>query len=186
MQLVYSEDYGIKGINYYWVRHEMYQITLDELRAIDVVDKRAQVNAEIIPALQQANAALKIHGYELFIKDGYRSRKLYQLIFEKRAQQFGEAMTHRILNMVDRPHADGRTVDVTLLDLKTQEELPMRNKEDGVDAFFLNYYREKSDEQSQTYQRLQDLLGQAMLKAGFEYGSKREFWHFTLPNAKAS
>lgn len=181
MNLVYTEDFGIKGINYYWVRNEMYGISRGELLAVGVSDERCQVDLELIPILQKVNSQLKEQGYELLIKDGYRSPKLYALIYKKRVEKFGEEETARILNVIDMPHANGRTVDVTLLDIHSKEEVTMRDKRDGTDAFFVDYYRDKKDPASQQYHRVQTILSRAMRENGFIYGSKMEFWHFTLP-----
>lgn len=181
MKLMVVNDHGIKGINYYWVRREMYDIDLVELENIGIHDDKAYVDEKIIPLLDRANVILAPYGYEIIIKDAYRSTELYKLIQVKRYAKFGKEQTDKILNTASMPHSNGRTVDVGLLDLVSGEEVPMRNKKDDPDNFFINYYREKTDAESVEYQRLQDLLVETMTSLGFKLGSKQEFWHFELP-----
>jgi D-alanyl-D-alanine dipeptidase len=180
MNLVYTEDHGIPGINYYWVRNEMYNLTHDELRSVGVVDGRSQVSEEIIEPLKRADASLREYGYSLTTKDGYRSADLYRLVYEKRVAKYGKEETDKILNVVTMPHASGKVVDVALLNVTDGKEVMMRKKEDGTDAFFVDFYRSKSDKQSVEYQRLQDLLFKVMTDQGFVLGSKKEYWHFEL------
>jgi D-alanyl-D-alanine dipeptidase len=65
--------------------------------------------------------------------------------------------------------------------MKTGEEVPMRDKKDDPANFFIDYYKDRDDSQSKKYQRLQGLLVDTMLGLGFRLGSKKEFWHFELP-----
>ncbi len=178
MNLVYTVDHGIPGTNFYWVRNESYDITHEELRAIGLMDERSQVSEEIIGALVAADKELRSHGYSLFVKEGYRSKELYELVYNKRVVKFGKEVTDKILNVVTMPHASGRVVDVALLDIKDGKEVEMRNREDGIDAFFVDFYLARTDEKSKEYQRLQNLLLEVMTKHGFELGSKKEYWHF--------
>lgn len=180
MNLVYTEDHGIPGINYYWVRNEMYNLTHDELRSVGVVDARCQVSEEIIELLKRADDALRENGYSLMVKDGYRSPELYRLVYQKRVDQFGKEETDKILNVVTMPHASGKVVDIALLSVADGKEVMMRKKEDGTDAFFVDFYRSMTDEQSVEYQRLQDLLFKVMTEQGFVLGSKKEYWHFEM------
>ncbi len=182
MKLVSTTDYGIKGVNHYWMKRDFYGINVRELNVAGVQNDKAYVDESLIPFLKIANSLLKSHGYEIIIKDAYRSPELYKLIQEKRYAKFGKEQTDKILNTVDMPHSNGRTVDVGLLDLKTGEEVMMRNKKDDPDNFFIGYYRLKNDSESKEYQRIQDLLVDTILSLGFKLGSKNEFWHFELPS----
>lgn len=159
----------------------MYGIDLAELENIGIHDDKAYVDEAVIPLLEKANEILVAHGYEIIVKDAYRSPELYKLIQAKRYVKFGKEQTDKILNTVSMPHSNGRTVDVGLLDLTSGEEVSMRNKKDDPDNFFINYYRGKTDAESMEYQRLQDLLVETMTSLSFKLGSKQEFWHFELP-----
>ena len=83
--------------------------------------------------------------------------------------------------MEKMPHANGLTIDVNLIDLSTGEEVKMRNPEQDPPAFFVDFYRNSTNPQEQEFQKLQDILVQGMLSAGFVLGSKKEFWHFEYP-----
>ena len=76
-------------------------------------------------------------------------------------------------------HNRGIAVDLTVINLKTKEELPMGT---GFDNF--------SDTAHQTFKALpeqilqnRNLLKDAMEKYGFK-SLETEWWHYSLPNAK--
>lgn len=171
-------DHGIQGINYYWVRREMYNLSIEELNNVGVFDEHAYVREEVIPALKNAQEFLLKQGFDLIVKDSYRSPELYNLVYQKRVQQHGKEETDRILNVVDMPHATGFAVDVNLINLQTHQEILLRNKTHGTDAFFVDYYKNSPLEEEKEFHRLQKLLAQSMLEHGFRYGKKMEFWHF--------
>jgi D-alanyl-D-alanine dipeptidase len=170
---------GIQGINFYWTRKERYNLSVEELNAAGVYDEKAYVHQDILTPLLKAQEAFKSLGYELLIKDAYRSPALYRLIQQKRYILRGKEETDKLLNMVTMPHSTGTAVDVSLIDLKTGEEIIMRDHADDADgAFFINYYKDKTDPKSIQFQQYQDILVSTMLAAGFHLGSKEEFWHF--------
>lgn len=178
LSLVKLRDHGLKGQNYYWVNRKQLNITLTELKAIGVKDGDGYVAAALIVPLQQANNLLREYGYKLFITDAYRPPKLYELVHKKRVAKYGAQQTNALLNMDKQPHATGYTVDVTLRSIKNGKELQLRNEDDDVKSAFINYYKNKTDERSQEYQRRQLLLRDTMKQVGFTLGSKQEFWHF--------
>jgi D-alanyl-D-alanine dipeptidase len=178
--LINLTDAHIKNINYYWHRRDMYDLTEAELIEAGVHDGNAYVCQEIIPALHKANEILQAQGFELLVKEGYRSPELYLLVKRKRYAKFGKADTDKTLDPITMPHAKGKTVDVTLGQLRDGEEMELRDKADWPDAAFINYYRDKQDSRSQEYQRLQDILVQTMQSVGFELGGKQEYWHFSF------
>lgn len=182
MKLVATADYGVKGVNHYWDKRDFYGMSEQELNDAGVHDNKAYVDESLIPLLNKANEVLRPKGYEVIIKDAYRSPELYRLIRDKRYIMFGKEQTDKILNMTDMPHSNGRTIDVSLVEIKTGNEVPMRNKKDDPHNFFINYYKDRKDAESVEYQRLQDLLVNALLPLGFMLGSKNEFWHFELSN----
>ena len=101
-------------------------------------------------------------------------------VYKKRVLKYGEEETKKLLNMEDMPHASGKTVDICLWDKVTNKEVYMRNGSDGVNALFINFYKNNDDEQSKKYQNYQDIVISAMLNNGFELGTKNEYFHFNL------
>lgn len=178
MKLVNVADYGIKGINYYWDRKDKFNLSEDELRSVGVNGNYAQVDEVLIPLLKKANESFATYGYELIVKDGYRSEEQYQLVKEKRYAKDGQENTDKTFNPVRMPHGTGRVVDINLVDLKTGEEVETWDKKDWPDGVFVDFYKDKTDEPSQEYQRLQTIILETMLGLGFKLGIKNEFWHF--------
>lgn len=176
--LVSLLDYGLKGINFYWTRKDRFNLSEAELNSAGVFNDHAYVDEVIIFPLKEANNIFAKHGYELLIKDAYRSPELYKLIQQKRYEIHGKEHTDKLLNLETMPHSTGRVVDVSLVDIKSGEELMFRDSADDPEAWFVDFYRDKADERSREFQRLQDLLIETMLSVGFKLGSKREFWHF--------
>ncbi len=182
MNLVKLSDYGIKGENYYWSRRERYNLTEQELHTVGVFDGGAYVDENIIFPLQKANEIFNAMGYELIVKDAHRSPDLYKLVQAKRYILHGKELTDKLLNVVTMPHSSGRTVDVSLLDLKNGQEVRMRNSEDDPNGgYLIDYYKGRSDLASREFQRVQELLREVMLSVGFQLGIKKEFWHFEYP-----
>lgn len=179
LNLVNSAEFNIKGVNYYWTRKERYNISEEELRAVGVTDGNAYIDKALIPPLQIANTKCKALGYEIIIKDGYRSPELYQLIQKKRYETRGKEETDKLLNLTTMPHSTGMVIDINLVDTRTGEELIMRDSKDDSDgAFFIDYYKNKTDERSQEFQRRQQTMIDIMLESGFSLGTKNEYWHF--------
>lgn len=176
--LVNLADYGLKGINFYWTRKERFNLSEEELNSADVFDASAYVDKAIIDPLKKANNIFSQDGYELLVKDAYRSPELYKLVQKKRYEIHGKEHTDKLLNLETMPHSTGRVIDVSLIDMKSGEELKFRDSADDPDGWFIDFYRDKTDAQSKEFQRLQDLLIKTMVSVGFQLGSKREFWHF--------
>jgi D-alanyl-D-alanine dipeptidase len=178
--LVNVSDYGLKGINFYWTRRARFNMSEAELNQAGVFDEHAYVQEVLIPSLIKANTFFVSRGYELIVKDAYRSPELYSLIQQKRYALHGKVHTDALLNMEKMPHANGLTVDINLLELSTGEEVKMRNPEQDPDAFFCNFYRTSSNPVEKEFHRLQTLLIEGMVMVGFKLGVKGEFWHFEL------
>ncbi|MEI8060679.1 MAG: hypothetical protein WCG99_00060 [Candidatus Berkelbacteria bacterium] len=176
--LVNIADFGIKGANYYWTRSERYKISKDELENAGVFDGNAYLDKKLIAPLQKANEKLLNLGMELIVKDAHRTPELYKLAETKLYEYQGKDKTDKLLNMIRMPHATGLAVDIGLIDLKTGEELKMRDSKDDPEAYLIDNYRKKKDPQSKEFQRLQDILIETMTLVGFSVGTKGEFWHF--------
>ncbi|MDO8507228.1 MAG: hypothetical protein Q7S53_01530 [bacterium] len=178
MRLVNLSDFGIKSINYYWERRKNFNLSEAELFEVGITGNEAQVDERLIPKLKEANEIFKKYGYEIIIKDAYRSPELYRLVQKKRYENDGKEITDRTLNAVTMPHATGLAVDINLIKLSDGEEVEMWDKADWPEGIFVDYYRDRKDTKSQEYQGLQDLLVDNMLGLGFRIGSKKEFHHF--------
>lgn len=176
--LVFADEYGLKGVNFYWEKYEAKGLSRDDILSAGLTSNRVEVSKRIIPALQQINKAVGERGYELFIKEGYRSKRLYEIMYQRRVEKFGKEETDRLINMKDMPHASGLSVDIALFDKNSGKEVYMRNGEDGTDALFVNYYKDKDGEAAKKYQELQDYLIGLMCAHGFELGTKNEYFHF--------
>lgn len=180
-ELVRCDVHGIMSINYYWVKRTELGISEAELAQAGVTDGHVRIHADVAKRLKTAMRLLRAHGYTILIKDGYRSPEMYELVRQALLRNKGEAFVAARLNMADMPHTTGRAIDVALVDLESKQELRLHNDSDGPGAAFLNFYRHRTDVRSIEFQRRQDIIHQAMDAAGFEFGSKREVWHFELP-----
>ena len=175
---MYVDEHGLQGSNFYWEKRESYGISDEEMQRIGIFDSRAQIAETIVAPLLTAHEKFRRQGYQLFIKEGCRPRALYELMYAKRIEKFGKQATDKIINMRDMPHATGKTVDVALLDLETGKQIYMRRAEDGDAAFFVDFYKTKSDALSSQYHHLQELTIGIMQECGFRLGTKREYFHF--------
>jgi D-alanyl-D-alanine dipeptidase len=180
VNLVKSTDYGIKGVNYYWTRRERYNLTEAELIAAGLTDGDAYIDESLVEPLRRANTEFKRLGYEIIIKDGYRSPDVYKLVQAKRYALQGREVVDSFLNVERAVHATGRAVDISLLDLKTGEELYFRDGKDDPGAYFIDYYKNHTDAAGREFQRRQDMLISTMLGSGLVLGTKNEYWHFEL------
>jgi D-alanyl-D-alanine dipeptidase len=176
--LVFIDQYGLLGSNFYWVHRERLRLDDDDLISAGIANERVRVSLDIIPALQQADKKLQSHNYRLYIKEGYRPPGVYKLAYASRSKQFGREQTDRVMNMDEMPHANGDTVDVELWDPKINSEVPSRNKNDSVEALFVGFYKNKTDPTSQQYQTTQELIITTMLSVGFQLGKKNEYFHY--------
>lgn len=178
INLVYIDDYGLLGTNFYWHKYEAKGLTKEDILSVGLTSDRVQVHCDIIDALCAIDRDFQERGYHLYIKEGYRSRELYEIIYKKRVEKFGKEETDRLLNMNDMPHAQGKSIDVALWDSKNDVEVYLRNNEDGMDALFVDFYKGKIDSCSRQYQELQEWVIKTMDKYGFRLGTKREYFHF--------
>jgi D-alanyl-D-alanine dipeptidase len=176
-QFVKVSDYGIKSQSYYWRNRRRFNISIDELRTAGVEGDEVYVDQLLLKPLKEANAELRASGFELKVMEGYRSPALYKLVYAKR-QAYGDGKSTAILNLDKMPHATGRAVDLALIHLSNGREAATRNKNHGLDAIVVDFYKGKKDRASLTYQTRQKLLRNIMEARGFVLGSKKEYWHF--------
>jgi len=176
--LVYIDDYGLRGTNFYWHKYEAKGLSKEDILSAGLTSDRVQVHEEIIDALVNVDKEFQKRGYVSFIKEGYRSKELYDVIYRRRVEKFGKEETDKLLNMNNMPHAEGKSVDVALWDPEEDKEVYMRNGDDGVDALFVDFYKGKEGEQSKHYQELQEWVIRIMFDNGFRLGTKNEYFHF--------
>lgn len=152
--------------------------------AIGITSSNALVHVGVKEPLLAADALFRNDGYRLHVKDGYRSSELYDLVRQKRVQKFGEYDTDRSLNTKHRPHASGFVVDVALISLDDDSELELRDRGDGVDAYFIDYYRNAgaSHGSAALYTERQEYLRNTMQRVGWKLGELHEIWHFEWPH----
>ena len=99
---------------------------------MDIIDILKQIDQKFITD----------HGYRLFIKEGYRSKDLYEIVYKRRCAKFGKEETDKQLNMVDMPHSLGLSIDATMWDPDNNKEIYFRHAEHGADALFVDYYKD--------------------------------------------
>ena len=178
IDLVYADEYGILGINFYWHKYAAKGLHKEDIINAGLTNDRVQVHRDIIEPLLAVDKEFQTRGYKLYIKEGYRSKALYEVIYKRRVEKFSKEETDRLLNMNDMPHAQGLSVDVALWDPESDKEVYMRDGDDGVDALFVDFYKGKDDDQSTHYQKLQEWVIETMQKNGFRLGTKNEYFHF--------
>lgn len=176
--LVYIDEYGLPGSNFYWHKYETHGLSKEDILNAGLIDDRVQVSRQIVDALVALDGEFQKRGWRLYIKEGYRSKALYKIVYERRVAKFGKEITDTILNINSMPHATGLTVDVSIWDIETEKEVFMRKKEDGIPAFFVHFYRDKKDPESVHCQELQDFVGGTMMRNGFRLASMREYFHY--------
>lgn len=176
--LVYIDEHGLLGSNFYWHQYDSKALTDEELKEAGLTSDRVQVDKSIIGHLVEIDKEFQKRGFRLYIKEGYRSKALYEIIYRKRVEMVGKEETDRLLNMKDMPHATGKSIDVALWDKEKGEFAPLRKKEDGIEALFVDFYKNKLDEQSKTFQELQEHIISIMQSHGFDLGTKNEYFHF--------
>lgn len=76
------------------------------------------------------------------------------------------------------PHAEGKSVDIALWNPREDREVYMRRGEDSTDALFVDFYKDRTDEEGQKYQELQEWVIGIMQDNGFRLGTKKEYFHF--------
>lgn len=176
--LVYIDQYGLLGNNFYWQKYEAKGLTKEDVLSTGLANDRVQVHKDIVQPLLAANEEFQKRGFRMYIKEGYRSKSLYEIIYKRRVEKFGKEETDRLLNMEAMPHAEGKSVDVALWEEKENKEIFMRRSEDGTDALFVDFYKNKDGEENKRYQELQEWVIGIMQEQGFRLGIKREYFHF--------
>lgn len=178
-ELVYIDNFGLLGSNFYWHKHDAKGITKEEILSVGLTSDRVEVHRNIIDALVVIDQRLQDErGWRLYIKEGYRSKALYKLVYDKRVGKFGKEETDGLFNMHDMPHASGYSVDAALWDPEKNSEVYMRDAADGTPALYVDFYKDRSDEVGTRFYELQRYTIALMEEHGFTLGTKREYFHF--------
>lgn len=159
-RLVSIKKYGLEGSNYYYRTRANGRLTEEQVFLAGAT-KEVFVDRDVAKVLKTINKKLKKTGYCLYIKEGYRSEALYELIYEadiKKMLESGEASTRELakelslINNINKPHSKGRTVDVVILKL---------NPKTG------DVYRDlETNEPAEDPDRPRALMGQVFMRNG--------------------
>ncbi len=145
---------------------------------------------ETVHALYKVQNELKEKNYGLKVYDGYRPQRAVNH-FMRWAKNLNDTINKaRFYPDVKKSdlfkeeyiasrsgHTKGSTVDITIIDLNTKEELDMGSLYDFFGKQSWVDYNDISDVQKANRKLLQEV----MLKHGFR-NYPREWWHFTLRN----
>jgi len=177
-ELVPIKQYDLLGSSFYWNRYSDYGLTREDLVGLGMTDDHVYVSPEIITALLEIDKELQAKGWRLYLKEGYRSKELYELLYERRVKKFGQEMTDKLLNIKDMKHASGLSVDVAIWDEVTNQEIYLRRPGDGPESLIFGFYKNSADPGDKRCQELQEYLIDLMTKHGFQLGKKKEYFHF--------
>lgn len=150
----------------------------------------AILTIEAAQALQAAHEDLHKQGYGLKIFDAYRPQKAVNYFIKWTQQAEDTQMKSIYYPNIDKKdllrlgylayksgHSRGSTVDVTLVELETGQEVDMGSSFDFLDPISAFGTTEISPEQAAH----REILKSAMQRHGFRSYS-REWWHYTLVN----
>jgi len=175
---VYIDDYKLLGTNFYWLKYESKGLSKEDILQAGLTSDRVQIHKSIVDLLVEVDKEFQTRGYKLFVKEGYRSKELYNIVYKRRVEKYGKEETDKLLNMSDMPHSQGLSLDVALWDEISNKEVYMRKGDDGAPALFVDFYKNKDDDESQKYQELQEWVIGIMQEKGFRLGTKNEYFHF--------
>ena len=137
---------------------------------------RAFMQGPAAQAVVRANRELKQYGYGIIIHDGYRPWYVTKMFWEGTPADKHDFVANPIPGS---RHNRGCAVDLSLYDLKTDEEVEMPS---GYDEMSERSYPEyKGGTQEQTRRR--DLLRRVMEAQGFTV-EPHEWWHFDYKDWK--
>ena len=182
--LVPIENYWLEGKNWYWENATKFGITARELELLDILDERAYLTEYACLQLQKIDRELRTIWLRLVIKDAYRSKELYELIYHKRVAALGKEDTDKILNTKgDYPHSTWNTVDVTIVSTSDKKPLqfylPIENRELQVASRATDYYEKGDSEEEKLVHHNRMILKDIMQKYWFEWIA-HEYRHFNL------
>jgi len=88
LDLVYIDEYGLLGSNFYFHKYESKGLTKEDILDAGLTSDRVQVHQDIIEPLISIDQEFQKRGLRLYIKEGYRSEKLYNVVYKRRVEKF--------------------------------------------------------------------------------------------------
>ncbi len=142
--------------------------TADALKKIQSSLKKEQLSLKIYDAYRPERAVKHFWNWALQLNDTLMKKEYYPNVAKKEL--------FKLQYIAKRSgHSRGSTVDVTLVDLKTNKELDMGTPYDFFgEESWVNYSKITLEQQKN-----RKLLQRIMLKNGFK-NYYQEWWHFTL------
>ena len=197
--LVPINDYGIDGTSYYAIADGT---NAPYGKALAGAQPTIYVRATVARRLQEVNALLRPYGYELYVRDGWRSPTTQHAIFVTFEQNYkkqhpnasdAEVRAHALKYASDPVfskndpttvplHATGGAVDVTLSRIGTHTPIDLGTPFDDTTPRAHSAYFEThapSNQEEAYDKQARELLNAAMLKVGFT-NYPNEWWHFDL------
>ncbi len=148
----------------------------------------AVLRKEAAVRLKEVSGEMKEKGYRLKIFDAYRPQKAVDHFMRWAADPSDIRMKEYFYPEIDKKdiipmgyvaehsgHSRGSTVDLTLFDMRTQQDLDMGGTFDYFGELSHPDYKGVTEEQYENRMLLKDV----MLRHGFR-GLDEEWWHFTL------
>ena len=148
----------------------------------------AVLRKEAAVRLKEVSGEMKEKGYRLKIFDAYRPQKAVDHFMCWAADPSDIRMKEYFYPEIDKKdiipmgyvaehsgHSRGSTVDLTLFDMRTQQDLDMGGTFDYFGELSHPDYKGVTEEQYENRMLLRDV----MLRHGFR-GLDEEWWHFTL------
>ncbi|MBR3312187.1 MAG: M15 family metallopeptidase [Solobacterium sp.] len=148
----------------------------------------AVLRKEAAVRLKEVSGEMKEKGYRLKIFDAYRPQKAVDHFMRWAADPSDIRMKEYFYPEIDKKdiiplgyvaehsgHSRGSTVDLTLFDMRTQQDLDMGGTFDYFGELSHPDYKGVTEEQYENRMLLRDV----MLRHGFR-GLDEEWWHFTL------
>lgn len=168
---------GFKCDNYYWNNGgKLIGLTQAELKDIGFGETMF-VHPDMLNPLREAEWMLFQKGFQMVVRDAFRSRELYNLIVKKRRAL---GMSVELFSPKVAPHATGLAVDVDIRSVEGGYPVMTRSNCELPDCAVYGFYADREDKRSRTFHRIQKVLVDIFLEAGFQLGGKREYWHFEL------
>jgi uncharacterized phage-like protein YoqJ len=76
--------------------------------------------------------------------------------------------------MESKPHSSGLVVDLALIEIHTNQSVMFYdNQNDGSKSWFIDFYKDKTDEKSIIFHKIQTLLINTMLEWVYNRNKKR-------------
>lgn len=175
------QEFGYKCDNYYVGSGGLaIGLTPEILAEVGFTNDTLWVHPDLIDPLHKFKNYLYALGFGLIIKDAWRPKALYKHIAKHRKSK--GLPVDKFLNLQSMPHATGMAIDIVLTCSVSGRVIWTRDQpRDGDDSCFYGFYKDQGDYWSKEYHKLQTVMVESAQRAGFELGSKNEYFHHQLP-----